>query len=69
VPDPGESPCKWLPLFKRIQAAGKAIHISIASSDIDEFMAGLRPEGVMMCTSAGSVEEADAIVEKVKRWR
>lgn len=60
---------RWLPVFRRIQDAGKGIHVSLTPGEIDRFIEELRPEGVMLQTTASSVEEADAILAKVARWR
>ena len=56
-------------VFRRVQAAGKCLHISIEPWEIDLFMEALRPEGVMLCTGAGSVEEANAMVARIATWR
>jgi hypothetical protein len=63
----GPASC-WMPVFQRVQAAGKALHISIAPWELDTFMEALRPEGVMLATSARSPEEADALLARVARW-
>jgi hypothetical protein len=59
---------RWLDVYKRIQDAGKRIHVSVEPWEVDLFIERLRPEGVMMNTAVGSVEEADALVAKVARW-
>jgi hypothetical protein len=59
---------RWLPVYRRIQDAGKRIHVSLTPGEIDAFMDALRPEGVMLSTTAGSVEEADAILAKIAKW-
>ena len=70
VPGAGHEPMSdWMPTLQKIQKAGKAMHLSIAASELDAFIEALHPEGVMLCMGAGSVEEADALVEKVKKWR
>jgi len=69
VPGAGSGPAvQWVDLLKRIQDAGKCIHFSVGAGEIDELIPHLRPEGVMFSTSAGSPEQADAIVAKVARW-
>lgn len=59
---------RWLPVFRRIQDAGKGIHVVLTPPEIDRFMAELRPEGVMLQTTAATVEEADAILAKLATW-
>lgn len=70
VPGAGSGPAiRWVDLLKRIQDAGKCIHFSVEAGEIDELTEHLRPEGVMFSTSAGSAEEAEAIVGKIAKWR
>lgn len=59
---------RWLHVYQKIQDAGKNIHVDIEPSELDAFMAALHPEGVMLHTVAGSVDEADALVKRVARW-
>jgi hypothetical protein len=58
----------WMDVFKRIQGAGKNIHVSIDSGQLRAFMDALRPEGVMLSLWAGSEDEALAIIQRVARW-
>lgn len=60
---------KWMDVHKRIQAAGKGIHASVEPWEVDLFMQELKPEGLMLCTWTRSVEEADALIGKMKQWR
>jgi hypothetical protein len=59
---------RWLPVYRRIQDAGKKLHITLTPGEIDAFMQELRPEGVMLSTTAASVEEADAILAQIGKW-
>jgi hypothetical protein len=58
-----------MPVFQRIQRAGKKLHIRIAPDEIDAFLCALRPEGVMLCMQAHSADEADALIERASRWK
>ncbi len=60
---------RWIHVYQKIQRAGKKMHISITPDELDVFMDSLKPEGVMLSMSASSVEEADAILETVAKWR
>ena len=42
---------------------------SPSSRVVDTFMENLRPEGVMLQMEASSVEEADAVLQKLARWK
>ena len=68
MPLPFGPATRWLPVYRRIQDAGKKLHITLTPGEIDAFMAELRPEGVMLATTAASVAEADAILAKISRW-
>jgi len=59
---------RWIEVYQKIQKAGKNLHISITPDEVDFFMERLNPEGVMLSMTAGSVEEADAILAKITRW-
>ena len=60
---------RWMHVFKRIQAGGKNLHITIEPREVDTFMENLRPEGVMLQMEASSVEEADAVLKKIAGWK
>ena len=66
----GNGPCtKWMHVYEEIQAAGKGMQIFGGSLDeLDVIMERLRPEGVALCTWAGSEEEAQAILRRVSTW-
>lgn len=64
-----EPASRWMPVYKRVQEAGKNLHISIDAAELETFMDALRPQGVMLSMWVGSVEEADAILRRVERWR
>ncbi len=60
---------RWMHVFQRIQAGGKNLHITCEPWEVETFMDNLRPEGVMLQMEAASVEEADAVLAKIARWR
>jgi hypothetical protein len=63
-----EPASKWMRVYKRVQAAGKGLHIGIEPGELDFFMENLKPEGVMLQTWAASPEEADAMIARVAKW-
>lgn len=68
VPGSGAPLClDWLPLLRRIQAAGKLLHISIPAADVEKALTELKPEGLFLVTSCASVAEADALVAMAER--
>jgi len=68
VPGAGQPPpLDWLPLLRRVQDAGKLLHISIAAEDVPRALELLRPEGLFIATGCGSVPEADDLVRLALR--
>lgn len=59
---------KWIPLLKRIQAAGKSLHLSVWPHEIRTLLEELRPEGLMLNTHVSSEAEAHDLLEKVAEW-
>jgi hypothetical protein len=58
-----------LAVYKKIQAAGKAIQIQTVDMDeVDTIIEELRPNGVWMHVNATNEEEARAVLEKVNKW-
>ena len=60
----------WLDLYKKSQAAKKAIWLHVHFSEIDTLIENLRPEGVfMIVTDVKNEEHGDEIIKKVSKWR
>jgi hypothetical protein len=59
----------WIPVLKRIQDAGKLIHVNIVPEDLDVLLEELRPEGVMYCLPEKCDSEYDAgeLIRKVEK--
>ncbi len=58
---------QWIPLLKRILAAGKSVLVDVPTEELDEFMDRLPPEGVFLCLGVREGEEQD-ILKRVERW-
>lgn len=56
----------WVPVLKKIQDAGKLVHVTIVPSDLPALMENLRPEGVLYQVFCDSEEEADAVRKYVE---
>lgn len=59
----------WLPVYKRIQAAGKGMQVTLQADELEVFMRELRPEGVWLQMFAESRDEAAELLKKVSAWR
>lgn len=53
----------WLPVLKKIQDAGKLIHIDIVPEDLPILLKELKPEGVLYRMNCASTEEADEMMK------
>lgn len=53
----------WIEVLRRIQAAGKCIHVDARPEEIETLCRALRPEGVCYSVHCRSVEDADALVD------
>ncbi|MHB9024042.1 MAG: hypothetical protein ACYC7E_07670 [Armatimonadota bacterium] len=67
----GGTATEWLPLLKRIQAAGRGLFIDVRPYEFNTLMAELRPEGVI-CRVIGDAnatpEDAEGYVAYLSRW-
>ena len=58
---------QWVPLLRRIQAAGKLLVADCEGSEVLPLLSQLRPEGLLLSTRCGSEEEADELLAQVER--
>ncbi len=58
----------WLPLLKRIQQAGKLVHITVPAHEVEPLLRELSPKGLMMDTWCPSEEEARDLLRKATSW-
>lgn len=58
--------CHWIPVLKKIQDAGKLIHVQIIPEDLDALLENLKPEGVMYSVGCRSEEDAKELIKKVE---
>ena len=54
----------WLDLYKRIQAAGKGVVISLAYDEVETAVRELEPEGLFILTNAASPDDAEALLKR-----
>ena len=65
----GQKPCTdYIPELKRIQAAGKGLLILTYPDQVETLMENLSSRGLYLVLSAGSRDEADAILKDIARW-
>jgi len=60
----------WIPLYRRIQAAGKGLYLGLGLDEVDLFMENLAPEGLWLSISGvRDREQAQAVLRRVETWR
>jgi len=64
---PGHSP-KWLPLYRRIQKAGKLLVINAERTHLRHLLSELSPKGLLIKTTCRSEEEARGLLERAEAW-
>lgn len=70
VPGAGSgSMLKWIPLLRRIQAAGKIIHLSVSPSEVQPLLSELSPRGLMLSTWCPSESQARDLLRRVSALR
>jgi 5-methyltetrahydrofolate--homocysteine methyltransferase len=57
----------WIPLLQRIQRGGKLLVLDCEPWEVKRLLTELKPEGLLLRTSCGSVEEAERLMEDVER--
>jgi hypothetical protein len=69
VPGAGAPPMpNWIPLLKKIQAAGRGLHLLTEPEHVETLLRELSPYGLMLQTSVPSEEEARELVLSVAKW-
>lgn len=58
---------QWIPLLKRILAAGKSVMVDVPLNELDEFIARMPREGVFLCLGVPEGTEPDYL-KRVERW-
>jgi len=59
---------QWVPLIKRIQAAGKSVMVDLTHGELEDFIAAVRPEGILLTMASVDEEEERAILKRVAQW-
>lgn len=68
VPGAGrERLAQWIPLVRRIQAAGKCVQLLARPEEIEPLLREVPPDGLLFTTSCASEAEGRALVERVAR--
>lgn len=58
----------WIPVIKKIQAAGKCVHIQVEPYELEIMLKEIEPEGVMYNITAKSEEEAEELMKLAEKY-
>ena len=58
---------QWLPVIRKIQAAGKGVVVDLQLCELDPLIAGLKPDDLFLCISAEERDHPD-ILKRLERW-
>jgi hypothetical protein len=58
---------QWVPLIKKIQAAGKSVVLDLQVSELESFMKVVKPEGIFLCIETDP-EIQQAIIKRIQKW-
>jgi len=59
---------RWLPLYKRVQAAGKCLYLLAEIDEVETLLQELSSRGLFISTHADSEDEARELLRKVASW-
>ena len=59
---------QWVPLIKRVQAAGKSLVISLKLEELEAFMGAISPKGLYLTLAADNELQPD-ILKKLLKWK
>jgi CheY-like chemotaxis protein len=59
---------QWLPLIRRIQAAGKSVVVDLHKDELEDFIGAMTPEGILLTMASDNEEEEQAILKRVAKW-
>ena len=59
---------QWVPLIKRIQAAGKSVVVDLQKQELEGFIGQVKPEGILLCLASEDEDEEESILKCVAKW-
>jgi len=58
---------QWVPLIKKLQAAGKSVMIDLQIGELEDFINAMDPEGLLLCLAADENLQPE-IIQRVEKW-
>jgi len=70
TPAPCEPPNgpEHLAFYRRVQAAGRIVHIEVPVENVEPLVESLDPRLLMLKTHCGSIDEGEELLRAAKRW-
>jgi hypothetical protein len=65
---PPTSTPEYIPIFQRIQKAGKRLYLLVDPAEIEFLLEHLSSRGLFLNTYADSEDEVNKIIRKVEKW-
>lgn len=62
------SPLHYMDVLKKVQTAGKNLHITIGAGEVESALSELSARGLFINTSTKTEEEARALLKNAERW-
>jgi hypothetical protein len=59
---------QWVPLIKKIQAAGKSVVVDLTPGELEGFIQETEPKGLFLCLPVADLDEQRAVLKRVEKW-
>ena len=59
---------QWLPVIRKIQAAGKGVIVDLQVNELESFMAATDPVGIYLCIAAEEKVQPE-ILRRLQKWK
>ena len=59
---------QWVPLIRRVQAAGCSIIVDLLPHELDPFMDAVDPKGIYIWVDAQEPDEQMAVIRRLEKW-
>jgi hypothetical protein len=60
---------QWIPLIKRIQAAGRSVVVYLKLDELEPFLQAVSPKGILINVPAGEEDLQRRILKRLETWR
>ena len=58
---------QWLPVIRKIQAAGKGVVVDLQLDELEPLMSAMRPDGLFLCLAAEERVQPE-ILKRLEKW-